>query len=107
MIRIRMRVKTVSHHSKYLGLLVVFGRSKKEIFSMVVEKMRKKIKGWKEKFESRSGKEVLIKVVVQAISNYIMSCYKLLEGVYHEIEALLAKFWWGLKNRDMKIYWLS
>lgn len=76
-IRSRMRVKLVMCHSKYLGLLVVFGRSKREFFAIVVEKVWKKIKGWKEKFLSKYGKEVLIKVVTQAIATYIMGCYKL------------------------------
>ncbi|KAI5393095.1 hypothetical protein KIW84_060293 [Lathyrus oleraceus] len=57
MISNRMRVKTVTRHSKYLGLPVVFGRSKKDIFSLVVEGVWKKVKGWKETFLSRGGKE--------------------------------------------------
>ncbi|XP_058741949.1 uncharacterized protein LOC131614373 [Vicia villosa] len=107
MIRDRMGVKIVSNHSKYLGLPMIFGRSKKEIFAMVVERVWKKIKGWKEKFLSRTGKEVLIKDVTQAIPTYIMSCYKLPETICHEIEAMLAKFWWGSKNGERKVHWLS
>lgn len=33
MIHSRMEAKTVIDHSRYLGLLVVLGRSKKEVFS--------------------------------------------------------------------------
>lgn len=76
MIQDRMGVKTISNHSKYLGLPVIFGRSKKEVFIMVVERVWKKIKGWKEKFLSRAGKEVLVKVVAQAIPTYIKSYIK-------------------------------
>ncbi|XP_058736181.1 uncharacterized protein LOC131608553 [Vicia villosa] len=63
----RIQIKTVARHSKYLGLSVIFGRSKKEIFKLVIERVWKKLKGWKEKFLSRAGKEVLIKAVAQAI----------------------------------------
>lgn len=56
LIRLRMGVKTMNGHSKYLGLLAVFGRSKKEVFALVVERVSKKIKGWKEKFLSRAGR---------------------------------------------------
>jgi hypothetical protein len=45
MIRNRMDVKTVDTHSKYLGLPVVFGRSKKVIFSLAVDRVWKKVKG--------------------------------------------------------------
>jgi hypothetical protein len=73
-------IKTVTSHSRYLGLPVVFGRSKKDVFSFVQERVWKKVKGWKEKFLSRAGKETLIKAVAQAIPNYIMSCYKVPKG---------------------------
>jgi hypothetical protein len=71
----KIGVKIVTFHSKYLGLPVVFGRSKKEVFSFVKDRVWKKIKGWKEKCLSRAGKETLIKAVAQAIPKYIMSCY--------------------------------
>ncbi|XP_058746012.1 uncharacterized protein LOC131618873 [Vicia villosa] len=77
MIRARMGVKAVTNHKRYLGLPVIFGRSKKEIFSLVVERFWKKIKGWKEQFLSRARKEVLIKAAAQAIPTYVMNCYKL------------------------------
>ncbi|XP_058776904.1 uncharacterized protein LOC131651249 [Vicia villosa] len=98
----RMQVKTVMRHSKYLGLPIILGRSKKEIFSMVIDRVWKKIKGWKEKYLSRSGKEILIKAVAQAIPSYVMSCFRLPAGVCHEIESMLAKFWWGAKNGERK-----
>ncbi|XP_058782992.1 uncharacterized protein LOC131657636 [Vicia villosa] len=88
-------ISIVSNHSKYLGLPIMFGRSKKEVFAMVVERVWKKIKGWKEKFLSSAGKEVLIKAVAQAIHTYVMSCYKIPESVFHEIESLIARFWWA------------
>ncbi|XP_045789329.1 uncharacterized protein LOC123884299 [Trifolium pratense] len=107
MIRNRMGVKTVDNHSKYLGLPVVFGRSKKLIFSLVIDRVWKKVKGWKENYLSRAGKEILIKAVAQAIPNYIMSCYKLPESCCQEIESMLAKFWWGSKEGKRKIHWMS
>lgn len=91
----RMQVKTLMRHAKYLGLPVIFGRSKKEIFGMVLDRVWKKIKDWKEKVFSSSGKEVLIKFVAQEIPNYIMSDYRLPEGICNEIEGMLEKFWWG------------
>jgi hypothetical protein len=84
----QMKVKTVEHHSRYLGLPVVFGRSKRDIFSLVQERVGKKLKGWKENCLSRAGKEILIKDVAQAIPNYIMSCYKLLEVCCNDMEAM-------------------
>ncbi|XP_024641304.1 uncharacterized protein [Medicago truncatula] len=88
----RIDVKVVTSHSTYLGLPVIFGRSKKEIFSFVKDRVWKKIKGWKEKCLSRAGKETLIKAVAQAIPTYTMSCYKFPVWCCDDIEAMLAKF---------------
>jgi hypothetical protein len=49
----------------------------------------------------------LIKAVAQAVPNYTMSCYKLPDGCCQEIEALLARFWWGSKDEKRKIHWMS
>lgn len=97
----------MTSHSKYLGLLVLFGRSKKEIFSVVQERVWKKIKGWKEKCLSRAGKETLIKLVAQTILTYITSCYKLPENCCDQIESLLSKFWWGSIDQKKKLHWVS
>lgn len=40
---------------KYLGLLVMVGKSKHKSFSSIKERVIKKIMGWKEKFLSRAG----------------------------------------------------
>lgn len=60
------------------------------------------MKGWKEEFLSRAGKEVLMKSVYQYIPSYIMSCFKLPYGVCKDIERMLMSFWWGAKNRSEK-----
>lgn len=56
MVRSRMGVKTVSRHTKYLGFPVVFGKPKQYIFALVIERVWKKTKGWKERFLSRAEK---------------------------------------------------
>ena len=49
--------------NKYLGLPPIIGRSKREVFAEVKERVGKKFAGWKEKMLSIGGKEVLIKAV--------------------------------------------
>ncbi|XP_058727572.1 uncharacterized protein LOC131599118 [Vicia villosa] len=107
MIYNRMGVKTLQSHSKYLGLPVLFGRSKKEVFSLVVDSVWKKLKGWKEGVLFQARKEVLIIAVAQAIPLYIMSCFKISEGVCKELESMMAKFWWVSREGERKLYWVS
>lgn len=35
-----------------------------------------------------------------------MSCFKILATLCHELEKLLAKFWWGQKKSKHKIHWI-
>lgn len=53
------------------------------------------MQGWKEKFLSHAGKEVMIKVVVQSMPTYSMSVFKMPVSLCKDIEAMNYKFWWG------------
>ena len=52
-----------SKHNKYLGLPSFIGKSKKEVFAKVKEKVEKKLSRWKEKMSSMGGRDILIKAV--------------------------------------------
>lgn len=56
---------------KYLGLLMVGGKSKVNTFKELQEKITKRVMRWKEKNISKAGQEVLIKNVAQAIPNVL------------------------------------
>ena len=49
--------------------------------------------GWKEKFISKAGQEVLIKTVAQAIPTYTIGIFKILISLCNDINAILAKYW--------------
>ena len=56
---------------------------------------------------SQAGREILVKVVIQAIPTYTMSCFKLPKGLINEIKALISKFWWGYRGDQRKIHWIA
>lgn len=56
---------------------------------------------------SRPGKETLIKAVAQAIPTYMMSIFKIPDGLIDEIHAMLARFWWGSNDNSRKMHWHS
>ena len=64
------------------------------------------MQGWKEKLLSQAGREVMIKAVVQSISVYSMSIFKLPVGLCKDIEAMIQKFWWG-SGDARKIHWVK
>lgn len=57
----------MENYEKYLGLPMVGGNSKVNTFRDLQEKITKRVMGWKEKFISKVGREILIKIVTQAI----------------------------------------
>ena len=90
-----MGIAAVDCHERYLGLPCFTGRKKKEIFSDISSRIWDKIKGWRDKFLSVGGKEILIKAVVQSIPSYAMNLFQLPKGLLNEIFHLCARFWWG------------
>lgn len=92
---------------KYLGLPVIWGRSKSDALAFVEEKMLKKISGWKQNVLSPASREVLIKAVACAVPMYPMGVFKFPKKVCESFNSALAKFCWGQKCDQGKIHWLS
>ena len=61
----------------YLGLPMVGGKSKVDTFKCLQEKITKKVIGWKEKIISKARREIIIKMVAQAILTYTMGIFKI------------------------------
>ncbi|GAU37345.1 hypothetical protein TSUD_395260 [Trifolium subterraneum] len=100
-----MPLQVSSNISKYLGMPTHIGRSKQEVFNFIMDKVRNKLKGWKEKHLSFAGRGVVISVVVQAIPTYIMSCFLIPKHMCQHIEKTICKFWWGSNESNHKIHW--
>ena len=67
-----MGAETVLEYEKYLRLPSIVGQNKKAAFAPIIERVWSKLKGWKEKMMSQARREILIKVVAQAIPTYAM-----------------------------------
>lgn len=93
---------------RYLGLPAEIGKSKTELFNYIKDKVLMSLAGWKEKLINQAGKEVLLLSVALALPTYTMTCFRLPEGLCHQIEAAMARFWWGSKScNDRKIHWMK
>lgn len=99
-------VHVVDSLDRYLGMPSVVGKSKQHIFSIIRERIWKRINGWGENTLSMPGREVLIKAVLQSIPTYIISCFLLPGHLIKSIEAAVRSFWWG-SNGTKKLAWLS
>jgi hypothetical protein len=63
--------------------------------------------GGQGKLLSKAGKEVLLKAVAQAIPVYAMSCFRLPDGLFQELNSLMSNFWWGKGDKGGKMHWVS
>ncbi|XP_042944622.1 uncharacterized mitochondrial protein AtMg00310-like [Carya illinoinensis] len=92
---------------KYLGLPIMVGKSRYNTFRCIKDRVWQRVNNWKNKFLSPAGKEILLKAVIQAVPNYYMNVFKLPRKLCMEIDAVMAKFWWGYKANDRRIQWKS
>ncbi|KAL6191818.1 hypothetical protein ACLB2K_038207 [Fragaria x ananassa] len=83
------------------------GRSKTETFAYIKERLGQKLEGWQSKILSGAGKDLLIRVVAQALPSYSMSCFLLPKSFCASLHQKCARFWWASKQDDRKIHWMS
>jgi hypothetical protein len=75
-----LNVQNDSLSEKYLGMPSDVGRSINGAFKYLKDRIWKRIQGWIKQCLSAGGKDVLIKLVAQAIPTFSMSCLG-----YHEV----------------------
>ncbi|XP_042942857.1 uncharacterized mitochondrial protein AtMg00310-like [Carya illinoinensis] len=100
-------VNSCSNFERYLGLPALVGRRKIAEFHNLVDRTWSPVTNWKAKFLSTAGKEVLLKVVLQAIPTYSMSIFLIPSLITRKLNQLLRKFWWGYNEESSKIQWVN
>ncbi|KAL9667546.1 hypothetical protein QQ045_001908 [Rhodiola kirilowii] len=106
-IQAQLSVKLVSHHEKYLGLPLSLKRKLTLNFSGIIDKFWNKTEGWKAKNLSSGGKEVLIKVVLQALSQYAMNCFQLPEDTIKKMHSSIRRYWWSNSSIKNPVHWVK
>ncbi|WVZ54654.1 hypothetical protein U9M48_005419 [Paspalum notatum var. saurae] len=101
-----MQVRRDTMNDKYLGLPISVGRERAKTFMYLKNRIWQRIKGWKEKMLSKTGKEVLIKTVAQAIPTFAMGCFDITKGVCDQISKMLCRYWWSCQENEKKIHWI-
>ena len=56
---------------------------------------------------SQAGKEILLKVVIQAIPTYSMNIFQMPKALCSKINSLMQKFWWSHQRKNSSIPWMS
>ncbi|XP_062028887.1 uncharacterized protein LOC133744874 [Rosa rugosa] len=100
-------MEIVESHERYLGLPTYVGRKKTATFQYIKERLAEKLKNWQGKLLSGAGKDIMIRVVAQALPNYAMSVFQLTKSFCVDLEQMCARFWWGSTDDKRKIHWKS
>lgn len=94
-------------YKKYLGLPTMVGRSNYNTSRSIKEIVWHNISNWKNNFLLQARKEVLLKVVIQAIPTFAITVFKQPKRLCKDICSIMSRFYWGHKQDEKKIQWRS
>lgn len=85
----------MSSNEKYLGNLPRFGKNKAEVFNLLINKVKAKIRSGQASLLSLVGRITLIKSVVSAILVYNMPVVRFPRKNSKKVDKIYRRFWWG------------
>ena len=98
-------IMSESLNDKYLGLPALVGTDRSDCFRHLIDRISMRINGWKEKFLSMGGKEILIKSIAQAMPTYAMMVFKIPMNICKGMMDAISQFWWGDDDDKRRIHW--
>ena len=100
-------IQNIGRMRSYLGLPENLRGSKILVFSFVLDRLKNRVNGWTFRFFTKGGKEVIIKSVVTALPNHVMSCYRLHKATVKKLTSPVAKLWWNPGGSTSGKHWKS
>lgn len=82
----------------YLGVPLIHGRVHNNHFDNILQKLQKKLNGWKANVLSLARRATLVQVVTFSIPVYMMQTIKIPKTVCDRIDILNRNFTWGQKK---------
>jgi hypothetical protein len=91
----------------YLGLLVGANPRRASTWDPVVDRLRKRLRSWGNRYVSLGGRTVLINSVLNSIPIFYLSFLKMSVVVIKKITRIQREFLWGGVKGGRKISWVN
>ena len=92
---------------KYLGLPLRAKFKDKAIWNPILEKIDRRLAGWKRLYLSKGGRVTLIKSTLSNLPTYILSLFPIPAIVANRIEKLQRNFLWVALEMNQNSIWLN
>jgi len=100
-------METTDDLCHYLGVPVLHGRTSRTHFQCLLDRVSKRLVGWKTQCLSLAGRATLIHSTVSTIPAYVMQTTRLPRSVCDEIDKTVRRFFWGGTSSQRRVYLLS
>ncbi|XP_041025485.1 uncharacterized protein LOC121265883 [Juglans microcarpa x Juglans regia] len=86
----------------YLGVPIVDGKLKASHFGPLLEKIGKKVPGWKCRLLSQGGRLILLRHVLSSMPMHLLSALHVPKIVFKKLQGLFSNFSWGEQGGKSK-----
>lgn len=69
---VRMGIRCVTNFGDYLGMPLLNGRTTRQTYAFILDKVRSKLSGWKAKTLSQASRQILVQSVISLMPMYAM-----------------------------------
>ena len=97
-----LRCKVGSLPMKYLGMPLGTSYKTTFIWNPILERMEKKLSGWKRIYLSKAGRLTLLKSTLSSLLTYYLSLFTIPKAVAARLERIQRNFLWGSSKECFK-----
>ena len=87
---------------KYLGMPLGTSFKTASIWNPILEKMEKKLSGWKCLYLSKDGRLTLLRSTLSSLPTYFLSLFTIPKAVTARMESIQRNFLWGSSEGNFK-----
>ncbi|CAN1811456.1 Putative ribonuclease H protein At1g65750 [Linum perenne] len=104
---VRLGIPLTQDLGQYLGVPILHGRTTKETYQGIIDKLDQKLRGWKAKSFSLAGRVTLAQSALSAIPAYAMQTDVLPVTTCEAIDRRIRNFVWGSTSEERKMHLVS